>query len=195
MDAERLRRLARAERPAAYAGFFWGFAEGLFFFIVPDVYISLATLFSLRAGAIAWAASIAGSAVAVSVIYALSAMLGLDYIGFLHWVPGISGSLIGRVGTSITARGLPYTPLLVLGGVPLKAYAGVAFSLNLSLGTVLLWTIFARIVRIVPAYAVVGSLRLLFRRRIEAHPSAWITLHLCFWIVFYIFYFVRMSGD
>ena len=59
MLAERIPQLARNERVAGWTGFLWGFAEGLFFFIVPDVYVTFATLFSIRAGATAWIASIA----------------------------------------------------------------------------------------------------------------------------------------
>ena len=64
MSPERVQRLVRDERVARHGGFWWGFAEGLFFFIVPDVYISLAALFSVRAGAVAWLFSIAGSVAA-----------------------------------------------------------------------------------------------------------------------------------
>ena len=193
MQAERIPRLARDERLARHAGFWWGLAEGLAFFIVPDVYISFAALFSLRAGAVAWLSSIAGSAVAVSLIYLLIAVLGLDYLAFLESIPGISGSLIARVGARVAAGGPPRTPLLVLGGVPLKVYAGLAFSLGLSLGSVLLWTIFARIVRIAPTFAFVAMLRLLLRRGIDAHAIPWCALHGVSWLAFYVFYFVRMS--
>src|SRR3989442_5510516 len=118
MQAERIQRLARDERLARHAGFWWGFAEGLFFFIVPDVYISFAALFSLRAGAVAWVASIAGSALAACGIYVLTSV-GVEYLAFLESIPGISGALLGRVGQRLASEGLPYTPLLVLGGVPL----------------------------------------------------------------------------
>ena len=47
MRAERIRRIAADERVARHAGFWWGLAEGVVFFIVPDVYISVAALFSL----------------------------------------------------------------------------------------------------------------------------------------------------
>ena len=193
MPAEPIRRFARDERLARLAGFGWGFAEGLFFFIVPDVYISLAVLFSLRAGAIAWLASIAGSAAAVCVVYLVTVPLGLHYLSFLQSVPGISGTLIARVGERLAAEGLPYTALLVFGGVPLKVYTGLAFSLGWSLGSVLLWTGFARIVRIAPTFAVAAAVRLLCRRRIDAHPAAWCAVHGTFWLVFYIFYFIRMG--
>ncbi len=194
MHGEGIQHLARDERLARLAGFWWGFAEGLFFFIVPDVYVSFATLFALRAGATAWLSSIAGSMVAVSVIYLLAVILGLDYLNLLDSIPGISGGLIERVGRKLAAEGLPYTPTLVLGGVPLKVYAGLGFSLGLSLGSVLLWTVFARIVRMAPTFALVAAIRVLLHRRIDARATAWCVLLGGFWLVFYIFYFVRMGG-
>lgn len=190
---ERVRRLAQNERLAGHAGFWWGFAEGLFFFIVPDVYITFATLFSLRAGAVAWGFSIAGSAVAVSVIHLLAVGSGLDYLAFLQAIPGISRPLVERVVGQLASDGLPYTPLLVLGGVPLKLYAAAAFSTGLSFSSVLLWTVFARLVRIAPAYAVVSTLRWLLGRRVDAHANAWSSVHILFWLGFYVFYFVAMT--
>ena len=142
---------------------------------------------------IAWFFSIAGSAIAVVVIYLLAAMLGLDYLSFLDWIPGISEPLIHRVGQQLAAEGLPYTPLLVMAGVPLKLYVAQAFSLELSLGSVLLWTVFARIVRIAPTFAIVAAMRLLLGRRIDARAGAWCALLGIFWLAFYVFYFVHMS--
>lgn len=193
MQRERFQRLARNERLARHVGFWWGLAEGLFFFIVPDVYISFAALFSLRAGAIAWLFSIAGSAIAIIVIYLLTAMLGLDYVSFLNWIPGISEPLIHRVGQELAAEGLPYSPFLVMAGVPLKLYVAQAFALELTLGSVLLWTVFARIVRIAPTFAIVAAMRLLFGRRIDAYAGTWCALLGIFWVAFYVFYFVHMS--
>src|SRR5262245_3785646 len=37
-------------RPGLAAGFLWGFAEAVFFFVIPDVLLSLVTLFSVRQG-------------------------------------------------------------------------------------------------------------------------------------------------
>jgi hypothetical protein len=194
MQPERLRRLARNERLAAHAGFWWGLAEGLFFFIIPDVYISFATLFALRAGAVAWLWSIAGSVTGIPIIYLLMALPRIDYLAFLDTIPGISSALISRVGERLASDGLPYTPFLASGGVPLKLYAASAFSLGVSLGPVLLWTVFARIVRIAPTYAVAASIRLLFGRRIDQRPGVWVAGWSLFWIAFYVFYFARMPG-
>jgi hypothetical protein len=194
MTAERIRRLAADERLALNAGFWWGLAEGVAFFIVPDVYISFAALFSLRAGVVAWGASIAGSLVAICAIGLLIAVPGLDYPAFLESLPGISGALIERVAAGIKAAGLPYSPLLVLGGVPLKVYGAVAFSQGLSLGTVLLWTVFARIMRIAPTFLLVAAVRLLFRRTIDARAVAWCAGLILFWIGFYVVYFTTLSS-
>jgi hypothetical protein len=193
--AERLRRIAADERVARHAGFWWGLAEGVAFFIVPDVYISAAALFSYRAGVVAWAASIAGSLVAVAVIRGLMLLPGVSYLASLDAVPGISAGMIERVSTAVGAGGLPWTPLLVLGGVPLKLYAAAAFASGLSLGAVLLWTVFARVARIAPTFLVAAAVRRLFRRRIDAHPGAWLVALVLFWLTFYAFYFQRMRGD
>src|SRR5436309_15079983 len=58
---------------SAVIGFTWGFAEGLFLFIVPDVFITLATLFSPRRGGLAWATSIVGSVLPVCPAYGIAA--------------------------------------------------------------------------------------------------------------------------
>lgn len=193
MRPQEIQSLARDERVASQVGFWWGLAEGLFFFIVPDVYISVATLFSLRAGALAWAFSILGSATAVVAIYLLTATVGGDYLSFLEAIPGISRAMIEGVESSLAVQGLPYTPLLALGGVPLKVYAGAAFAIGLPAGSALVWTVFARIVRIAPTFALVAVIRVLFRRRIDTRPSVWTAALGLFWILFYVVYFLRMS--
>jgi hypothetical protein len=174
-------------------GFWWGLAEGLFFFIVPDVYITFATLFARRAGAISWLASIAGSLVAVVLIHLLEVELGLEYIAFLGIIPGISEGMIERGRRMVAAQGLSYSPFLVLTGVPLKVYAALTFSLGIPLGGVLLWTVYARFVRIAPSFVGAVLVRLLLRRSIDARPAIWCALLAGFWFLFYIYYFVRMS--
>lgn len=193
MQVNRISRVARDERLARHAGFWWGLAEGLAFFIVPDVYIGFATLFSLRAGALAWMFSILGSLVAVCAIYILVAILDIPYLGFLAAIPGISRTLIEQTAVRLTADGLPVSPFLVAGGVPLKVYAALAVTFGTSLGSVLLWTIFARIARIAPVFALVAVIRLLFRQSIDARGVAWFVLFVLSWLGFYILYFMRMS--
>jgi hypothetical protein len=118
--------------------------------------------------------------------------LRVDYLDLLQVIPGISGSMIAQVEASLAAGGLSYTPFLAFGGVPLKVYAASAFSLGLSLGAVLLWTVFARVVRIAPTYAVAAAIRVLFGRQIDRRPGIWLAGLGLFWLAFYIWYFNRM---
>ena len=194
MLAERIGQFARDERraPPGWIGFAWGFAEGLFFFIVPDVYVTFATLFSLRAGVTAWIASIAGSLVAVIAIQLLNA-LGVAYVRFLAGIPGISWTMLEHVRELLGAAGLPYRPLLIAGGVPLKVYAGLAVSLGISLPAILIWTVFARIVRIAPVFAFAATGRLLFGPKIDLHAGRWFAVLVSAWFLFYVFYFLRMG--
>ena len=177
MLAERIPQLARDERRAGWAGFAWGFAEGLFFFIIPDVYVTFATLFSL---------------VAVTVIFLLTAA-GVAYVNFLAAVPGIPWSMLEHVRLLLGASGLPYTLLLIVGGVPLKVYAGMAFSLGMSLSAVLLWTVFARVVRIAPVFALAALAHAVCARSIEQHAARWVALLASVWFVFYVVYFIRLG--
>lgn len=192
MRGERIQAIARDERFARRAGFAWGLAEGVFFFIVPDVYVSFAALYSLRAGAMAWAASIVGSLAAVCVIYLLAGVLALDYRSFLDNIPGISAGMLAAVDRTLHA-GLPYDLWLITGGIPLKVYAGVALSQGAGLAALLIWTVFARVVRIAPTYALVTAVRLVFRRPIDARPRFWFAVLVVVWLVFYVFYFAAMG--
>jgi hypothetical protein len=189
----RLAEVARDERAARHVGLWWGLAEGLFLFIVPDVYISFATLFSPRAGASAWLWSIGGSIAAVCLIYLLVETPGIAYLEFLESLPGISGALMQQVSSTLSQHGLSYSPLLALTGVPLKVYAATAFSLGLPLALVLIWTAYARLVRIAPTFVVAMLIRLIFRERIDARPALWSAILAMWWAGFYAFYFVTMA--
>lgn len=193
MPTDRIKRVARDERLARHIGFWWGFAEGLAFFIVPDVYIGFATLFSLRAGAVAWLFSMLGSLAAVCGIYLLVAILAIPYVGFLDAIPGISRALLEQTAVRVTTDGLPVTPFLIFSGVPLKVYAALAFTFGSTLGAVLLWTAVARVVRIAPVYLLLALVRVVFRRSIDAHAAAWSALYAICWVAFYVFYFIRIS--
>jgi len=178
---------------AAAVGLLWGFAEGLFFFIVPDVFITLTAAISPRRGAIAWAASIAGSVLAVGAVYAIVSHHAGGYRAFLIAQPGITEDLARHVEAAVARGGLPVTPLLVLGGVPLKVYAFSAFASGMSLFAVLRWTLFARFVRILPAYALFALIGRAFKGPIAARPRTCLSLFVGAWTVFYCSYFARMG--
>ena len=193
MKGEPVRHFFSDRKNAKVIGFCWGLAEGIFFFLVPDVYISFATLFSKRTGLLAWIYSILGSLVSVAVVYILVSYAQASYISFLAYVPGISTGLISHAEQLIATRGLPYTPLLVLGGIPLKVYTTTALSAGISFSSVLVWALFARVVRIGPTFLLFILIRSIFRKHIDAHPLGWTIVLGLSWVVFYTWYFIAIG--
>src|SRR5687768_18406002 len=70
---------ARARsRIAAVVALGWGFAEATFFFVVPDVWIGLLSLFSWRAGLRAVCSAVMGALFGGAITYGVGARLGRD---------------------------------------------------------------------------------------------------------------------
>jgi hypothetical protein len=174
-------------------GFLWGLAEGTFFFIVPDVFLTLLVPWSLRATLLAWAGSILGSLLAVLLLFLAMAADPWDLVGLITALPGISPHLLGSVSDALALHGLPWSPGLVAGGVPLKVYAVAAAGLGVPLATMLPWTLFARVVRIAPVLLLALVAARLAGDGPRRHPHRWCGGVLLAWACFYVFYFQRMG--
>jgi hypothetical protein len=174
-------------------GFLWGLAEGTLFFIVPDVFLTLLALHSLRAVLLAWAGSILGSLAAVLLLFRWMAIDPGGLLGLITALPGISPAMVGSVTDGLALHGLPLSPWLVAGGIPLKLYAVAAAGLDLSLGTVLPWTLFARVVRIAPVLLLALLVKRLAGEAPRSHPRRWFWVVVLIWAGFYGIYFRRMG--
>ncbi len=181
----RLVRCARDLRCSALIGFLWGLAEGTCFFIIPDLWIGLAAMYSFAGGLAAWGASILGTIVAAVMLWA-AVGVGLAP-QMLLWSPDVTAPMIARVTARIAAGGLPYDPGFILSGVPFKVYAVVFFAGNGSLAALLPWLLFARLVRIAPTVIVATTLRGIFKNAIEQWYRTWLSLYALFWLVLYIY--------
>jgi len=181
-------------RSVPVIGFVWGLLEGLFFFIVPDVYILFVALFFTKNGLKAWGYSIIGSIVSVLIFFlVISVYSPVSVLDILTMVPGVSHELNSQTFANVESSGLPYTPLLVLGGVPLKIYTLASFGAGYSLFGILLWTIFARIVRIAPGFILTTVVGRIAKTSLNKHLVVWVASYLVLWIIFYIFYFSKFG--
>jgi hypothetical protein len=174
-------------------GFLWGLAEGTLFFIVPDVFLTLLVPWSLRAALVAWAGSILGSLLAVLLLFRGMAIDPGGQVGVITALPGISPHLVGSVSGALALHGLPWSPWLVAGGIPLKVYAVAAAGLGVPLATMLPWTLFARVVRIAPVLLLALLAARLAGELPRHHPRRWCGGVLLAWAAFYAFYFQRMG--
>jgi len=178
---------------ALAAAFAWGFAEAIFFFIVPDVLLTMIATRSLRSAIKATIAALAGALVGGGLLTAFAHGSPDAGRALLLHIPGINAHLLERVMGQVDERGLLAVLLGPLKGIPYKIYAVEWGRRGGGLFAFLLISIPARWVRFalvaVIARAVARLIEPLTRHRagIEGLVLAII------WTAFYIFYFARFG--
>lgn len=166
--------------------FLWGFAEGTFFFVVPDVAISLVALVRPRH---AWrhiAAAIAGSLLAGIILFAWSSQSPQSAGRAVARVPLVSPGMFMEVDHGFRRHGQSAVMLGPLYGIPYKIYA-VEAPAFMSAGAFLLVTIPARGVRFLVVWVLFGVAGVALRRlrRTDTQLAAG---HACVWLLIYSFY-------
>jgi membrane protein YqaA with SNARE-associated domain len=169
----------------------WGFAEATLFFIVPDVWISLAALRDRRAGLLACLASVAGALAGGLVMYAWGSKDPEGAAGALAAVPAVSRRMIEQVRSSLSSTGFLSLFIGPLTGTPYKIYAVESGAVGASLPLFLLVSIPARGARflLVALAASWASRRPLGDWPLRRKRAAAIVL----WVVFYAVYFALKS--
>jgi membrane protein YqaA with SNARE-associated domain len=173
--------------PGVLLAFLWGLAEGTFFFVVPDVAITLVAMLQPRR---AWRhilASIAGSVIGGAVLFSWSTSNPLAARQAVARVPFITAKMIANVHASFERHGMGAVFLGPPAGTPYKIYAVEAPEF-VSKSAFLWATAPARGERFVLVWIVFGIAGSLLRRFLRRTPAQLAFRHACFWIVFYTFY-------
>jgi hypothetical protein len=173
--------------------FAWGVAEAIFFFIVPDVWLTLIATRSLRsamkATIVALAGALAGGALVVVFAHASPEAAHT----FLLHIPGINAHLLERVAGQVDEHSLLAVLIGPLKGIPYKIYAVEWGRRGGGLGEFLLISIPARWLR----FAIAVVIARIVVRLIEplTHRRAGIEglLLAVIWVAFYTFYFARFG--
>jgi hypothetical protein len=181
-----------------WASFFWGLAEGIFFFVVPDVILSAIATCSLATSLRASLLVVLGAVVAACLLYCGLFIGGDSALSLIHSVwsffPGYTPKMddLVREHLSRGARGLLSGPQ---SGIPYRVYVVEAWKQQISLLEILLWTPFARFERILIAPVVVGVMKhilafALKKRRVgESTLSRVLLIAIAlYWVVIYFWY-------
>jgi len=187
-DAPRKRRFADwlLDWPGVALAFVWGLAEGCFFFIVPDILITLAAIFSPRRSLFHIAAVVIGSLIAGSSMYAWAASRPANARAAVARVPFVTTSMFDTVAADLQrdgAWGLCRGPL---SGIPYKVYA-VEAPTYVPLGAFLLASVPARLERLLVTW-------ILFAAAGTAAQFSWmqrrwlIAGHAIYWTAVYAYY-------
>lgn len=167
----------------------WGFAEATVFFIVPDVWLTLVSARSLRAGMRACAWALVGALAGGGVMYAAAAGAPDVVRAVVVRVPAISPRMVEAVRTQIDVHGLGAVLVGPAQGRPYKIYASEWGASRRGLAGFLAISVPARLVRFVlsvVAAAAIARLLTPWSRRRAAVERA---VLLATWAVFYGLYF------
>jgi len=170
----------------------WGFAEATVFFVVPDVWISLVAVRSVRQGLWACVFALAGALAGGVVVY----LLGLRHQGALlalyDHLPAISRGLIAQVSGQLQSLGPVGVVVGGFTGAPYKLYAAQAASTGMELPLFLAASVLARGLRFVFVAVVVGLAARVLTTRLASRTTRWVLV--AFWLLFYMWYWSRMPN-
>ena len=125
----------------------WGFAEATFFFIVPDVLLSIVALKSRQKATRICFWAVSGALAGGTIMFTWGALHEASADHFLEQVPAISNHLIQKVDRQVESIGSMATFAGSVTGKPYKVYAAHAGSAGLNIAIFLLISVPARLLR------------------------------------------------
>jgi len=174
--------------PGVVLAFFWGFAEGTLFFILPDVPLSLAALYRPRRALLHLAAIVAGALLAGALMFSWAARSPAARHAVAH-VPLVRPAMFQRAADDYRELGPSAVSLGPARGIPYKVYAVLAPE-HVSLRSFLIVTIPARAWRLLAVWLLFAVAGVFLRRlrRATLLPA----IHGFFWIVVYVVYWIKV---
>jgi membrane protein YqaA with SNARE-associated domain len=177
--------------PGLVLAFVWGLAEGTFFFVVPDVAISLAAMLRpKRAWRHVLAATLGGLAGGALMIH----WAMLDPAGAraaVARVPFVRAEMFDKVAAGYARHGLGAVYLGPLGGIPYKIYAVEAPNF-VGNSAFLASTVPARGYRFVAVWLAFGFVGHRLQRYLKRTDRQLLIWHGAFWVVLYVVYWGRI---
>lgn len=188
----RLADFARS-RTAALLALGWGFSEATFFFLVPDILLSVLALRSLWASILASFMSLAGALAGGIAMYSFGYISPVKARRFLCRVPGIKPTLLASVSAQLDANGLRSVLWGPTKGIPYKIFAVEWGARRGSLLGFILISLPARWIRFalscVATSAVTKIIEPVTQRRAQLELSGLGA----FWVILYALYFLRFG--
>ena len=178
-------------RSGLVLAFVWGLAEGAFFFVVPDVAISLAAMLRpMRAWRHVLAATL-GALAGGALMFNWAMWDGEGARAAVARVPFVRAEMFEKVDAGYAKHGLAAVYLGPLGGIPYKIYA-VEAPKFVGYSAFLVSTVPARGYRFVVVWLAFGLVGRMVRRYLKRTDARLLIWHGAFWIVLYGVYWGRI---
>ena len=180
-----------ASRQTLAIAFLWGLAEATVFFLVPDVLLGFVALFNWRRGLLSTVWVVAGAMVGGAIMYALAVNNVVAMNQLLTSIPLVNANMVNLVREQVGRSGLSALVTGPLQGIPYKIYAVQVGAQGLALIPFLLFTIPARLERILPVALVGAAVGVAFRKIIRRYPGLVVAGYVALWVCIYALYTVR----
>ena len=182
-----------SSRAALTLAFAWGLAEATFFFIVPDVLLTLIACRAVRPAVKATITALAGALAGGALMYSFGVRDPDTAQVFLDHVPAISPELIDEVRRQVSVSGLAAVLLGPLKGIPYKIYAVEWGAQERSLVPFLMISVPARYLRFFLASIAARAIAKIIQPFTHHRASIEAAILVAVWVAFYSFYFTRLG--
>lgn len=173
-------------RPGLVVALLWGLAEGSFFFLIPDIVLSLTALFSVKRSLLQMGLVVAGSLIAGSCLFAWSLSDYAAAKAAVLKVPFVREKMFDETSREFQRDGVGALFEGPTRGVPYKVYA-VQAPAYCGLPAFLLASIPARLERLLISWIVFVCVGLGFDK-FKARPRTRFLFHGAYWIAVYSYY-------
>lgn len=175
-------------------GFLWGFSEAVWFFVIPDIFLTLIALFSLKRALIAMGWTIFGAMIGGAILYGFWTYSFGNSKDFLLTVPLVSEKMISIAEWHIHTYGM-YGMFLGSGqGIPYKIYATLSGYLHTNFWIFLLATIPARAFRMTLSILFCSGVAHLYRKIFSGYEKHLLVTFGITWIIIYVIYTHMVLG-
>ena len=175
--------------PSIFIAFLWGIAEGSFFFIVPDVIITMAALFSPRKSWRHVTAVLAGSLIAGSALFFWGTYNPEKSLNAVMQVPFVRQEMQTKVKKEYSQHGAFALCLGPASGIPYKLYSVLAPSYT-TFAKFIIFSIPARLERFIITWTLFATLGSLLRYYNKFTEKSSLIIFTVYWFSVYIYYWI-----
>lgn len=182
-----LYKLSGSSRGASAVAFLWGLAESVWFFVIPDVWLTLVAARGPRRAVLAVAWAVGGALTGGACLYLLAARDPQAAARLMASVPLVFPSMATVVSTELAdgwwamvegpSRGIPY-----------KLYAAEAGQRSQDFSAFLFWTVVARSYRMAASAALSAVAAATLRRCLSVSDAVIVRTWAITWIAIYLAY-------